>query len=80
MYKELSKKEFERKFPDTDTYGLELHNPIYLNNGVILIDTEWNGEHYTLKENGTERRFCPIEQADENSEVLSYNIIGYEGI
>lgn len=47
MLKEINKAEFEKKIPEISTYGIDMYSPVYLENGVILIDTEWNGR-FTL--------------------------------
>lgn len=81
MVKEISKKEFKEKYPEVSTYGLEQHCPVYLDNGIILIDGEWNGEVYTVKEDGRERTFRPIQEpdgVDENGEVIDWKTVGYE--
>ena len=49
MIKELSKEKFEEKYPEKMIHGLEMNSPVYLDNGMILIDSEWNGEVYTIK-------------------------------
>lgn len=74
MVKEISRKEFEEKFTEVSTYGLERSMPVYLENGMILIDQEWNGEVYTVKENGGERTFRPLYKKDEEGDM---EIIGY---
>lgn len=74
MIKEISKKKFEEKFTEVSTYGLEKNMPVYLENGMILIDEEWNGEVYTVKENGGERIFRPWYKKDEEGDM---EIIGY---
>ena len=50
MLHEITKKEFEEKYPEVNTYGLESCGPVYLENGVVLINEEWNGEVYTIKD------------------------------
>ena len=45
---EITKKEFERRFPEVNTYGLEQYSPAYLDCGIVCIDTEWNGERYEI--------------------------------
>lgn len=40
----LSEKEFHEKYPGT--YISDPHGCIYLENGTILIDSQWNGECY----------------------------------
>lgn len=52
MLNEITKKEFEERYPEVSTYGLEAYSPVYLENGVVLIDKEWNGEVYTVKRRG----------------------------
>lgn len=77
MVREISKKEFEARFPDVDTYGLEQLMPVYLDNGVILTEYEWNGDVYTI---GI-REYKPVQVPDvtgEDGEVLQWKIIGYE--
>lgn len=46
IIEEISKKDFEERFPAVSTYGLEQHMPVYLENGIILIESEWNGDTY----------------------------------
>lgn len=82
MVNEITKKEFEEKYPEVNTYGLEMYSPVYLENGVILIEQEWNGEVYTVKDkDGKERTFRPVQEPDEvddDGEVLFWKITGYE--
>ena len=83
MINEITRKEFEERFPDVSTYGLEQHNPVYLENGIILIDREWNGEVYTVKEEGKERTFKPIQEAiafDDDGEPEQWETIGFEEV
>ena len=49
MLKELTLAEFKEKFPQVSTYGLEYPLNVFLENGEILIEREWNGEEYILK-------------------------------
>lgn len=54
---------------------------IVLENGVELFPDEWNGEVYTMKEDGKERTFKPVQEPDvidDDGEVLQWKIIGYE--
>lgn len=48
----------------------------------ILIDKEWNGEVYTVKdEEGKERTYRPVQEPDEvddDGEVLQWKTTGYE--
>lgn len=81
MIKELTEKEFAERYPKEMIYGLENHTPVYLDNGVILIDTEWNGEVYTIKKDGREISYRPIQEPisfDEDGEADMWEIIGYE--
>lgn len=84
IIKEITKREFEEKFPKVSTYGLEAYSPVYLENGGILTDKEWNGENYTVKDNrGVKKRYRPVEkpaETDEDGEVLQWDIVGYEEV
>lgn len=66
----LSKKEFEKRFPEISTYGLEDYSPVYLENGTVLINTEWNGERYS----GEYGEYRPVYQQEEDD----FEIVGYE--
>lgn len=79
MISEITKKEFKERFPEVSTYGLDNHMPVYLDNGVVLIDKEWNGEEYTIKDAGRERIFRPIHEPapDYPDDVV---IVGYEEV
>lgn len=48
MLKGLTLTEFKEKFPQVSTYGLEDPLNVFLENGEILIEREWNGEKYIL--------------------------------
>lgn len=82
LLKEINKAEFKKRFPETSTYGLEMYSPVYLENGVILIDTEWNGEVYTVKDSeGVERVYRPVQEPasyDDDGEPDDWEVIGYE--
>ena len=47
MLKGLTLTEFKEKFPQVSTYGLEDPLNVFLENGEILIEREWNGEKVT---------------------------------
>lgn len=47
MIKYITKSEYEERFPKVNTYGFDI-TTIYLENGVILLDSEWNGEDYMV--------------------------------
>ena len=56
---------------------------ITLENGIELFPEEWNGEVYTVKENGRERTFKPIQEPisfDDDGEPYHWEIIGFEEI
>ena len=56
---------------------------ITLENGIELFQEEWNGEVYTVKENGRERTFKPVYEPisfDDDGEPEQWEIIGYEEI
>lgn len=69
--KGLTLTEFKEKFPQVSTYGLEDPLNVFLENGEILIEREWNGEKYIL---GNGKSYRPVyRQLDEDD----YEIIGY---
>lgn len=82
MLKEISREEFEQRFPEISTYGLDMDMPVYLENGAILIDTEWNGEVYTVKNpDGSETTYRPVQEpieVDGDGEPVDWETIGYE--
>ncbi len=47
MLKELTREEFEKKYPDVYVSDHRQVN-VYLENGIVLCDFEWNGEFYNL--------------------------------
>ena len=70
---EISKKEFEKKFPKVNTYGLTQYFPVYLDCGLVCIDTEWNGERYET--NG--KIVIPVYESpynEEQNEIAYYNV------
>ena len=60
----------------------ECGNIITLENGIELLQDEWNGEVYTVKENGKERTFKPIQKpiSFNDGEVEQWEIIGFDEI
>ena len=71
MLKELTLTEFKERFPQVSTYGLEDPLNVFLENGEILIEREWNGEEYILKNGKTYRPvYKPLNEDD-------YTVIGY---
>ena len=56
---------------------------ITLENGIEIFPEEWNGEVYTVKENGRERTFKPIQEPisfDDDGEPDQWEIMGFEEI
>lgn len=51
---------------------------------MVLINEEWNGEVYTIKDTeNTERSYRPVEEpdvVDDDGEVLQWKIVGFEEI
>ena len=48
-----------------------------LENGVLLHESEWNGEVYTVKVKGGEVVYRPVYSEEENDNG-GYDIIGFE--
>ena len=72
IIKEISKSKFEKRFPEKNkTYGF-LCIVVYLENGVILLDSDWNGEGYIVDG----KIYKPI--YDWNIETDQGTVIGYE--
>ena len=70
ILEEITREEFKQKFPEISTYGLEHNLPVLLENGAILIDTEWNGECYLS--DGKEYRPLYNEVEDDDTEIIGY--------
>ena len=65
----LTQKEFKEKFPEVSTYGIEMHMPVFLENGEILLDTQWNGEQYLVKG----KSYSPFyKETEEDTEIIGY--------
>ena len=47
MIKEITMTEFEEKFPEVNTYSW-WSNAKYLEDGTILLETDWNGKEYII--------------------------------
>lgn len=67
MIKEITKQEFEERYPEISTYGLDA--PIFLENGVILSESNWNGELYEAGDNYYRPMQKPV---DDDWETISY--------
>ena len=72
LLSELTVRQFTEAFPDTYTSG---EVAAYLENGVVLLNSEWNGEQYTL-ENGDRYRpaYTPADE-DGNCEIAGYYLV-----
>lgn len=75
LIREISKEEFKRKFSRISTYGIDWTQK-FLENGTILLDSEWNGEEYnSLCPDGIKRCYKPVyKEVDADN----FEIIGYE--
>ena len=71
--KEITRAEFEKKYPDINTNGLGSYMPVFLDNGDVLLETEWNGERYET----LEHIYYPVYENDllDNG---SFDIAWYE--
>ena len=46
-----------------------MHMPIFLENGEILLDTQWNGEEYLVKG----KSYSPFyKETEEDTEIIGY--------
>ena len=55
---------------------------IQLEDGTLLHDDEWNGEVYTIKEDGVERTYKPVDVCigwdEDTKECNQWDTIGFE--
>ena len=65
----LTQKEFNDKFSEVSTYGIEMHMPIFLVFGDILLDTQWNGEEYLVKGKSYSTFY---KETEEDTEIIGY--------
>ena len=83
MIKEITKREFKERYPEVYVSD-DGQVAAYLENGTVLLNSEWNGESYTIKdENGAEKRYRSVEkptETDEDGEVVQWDIVGYEEV
>ena len=67
ILQEISKEDFEKEFPEKSLYNLSF--PILLENGAVLLDSEWNGEYYLS--DGSE--YAPIyKEVGDDVEIIGY--------
>lgn len=74
VLEEISKAEFEKRFPDVSVYGISMYSAVYLENGIVCISNEWNGEYYIVKKDNKEVRIVPVYKEIDNED---FEIIGY---
>ena len=48
-----------------------------LEDGTLLHESEWNGENYTVREDGREAVYKPV-YAEQENENGGYDIVGFE--
>ena len=70
ILEEITMAEFKQKFPEISTYGLDHNSPVFLENGAIFIDSEWNGECYLS--DGKEYRPLYNEIEEDDTEIIGY--------
>lgn len=65
----IRKEEFEEKFPESSTYGISW-TETFLENGVILLNSKWNGEHYF----SNDKEYAPVynEVEEDDTEIIGY--------
>ena len=68
MIKEITKSEFEKRFPEVSTYGFD-NTANYLEDGTILLDSEWNGEEYIVDEKSYKPVFEWDKEADQGTTI-----------
>lgn len=70
VIEEITKAEFKKRFPDVSTYGLDMYMPVFLENGIICIDKEWNGERYIINN----MEIIPVyeEVGEDDFEIIGY--------
>lgn len=73
IFEAISKDEFNSRFPDNGGWLVDW-NQVFLENGIICLNDEWNGEVYTIKKDGKEITIRPVYK--ENGEDIE--VVGYE--
>lgn len=70
ILEEITMADFERKFQEISTYWLEQKFPVFLENGAILLQSEWNGEHYF----SDGKEYAPLynEVEEDDSEIIGF--------
>lgn len=71
VFAEVSKSDFEKSNPEISTYGFDFGDSVFLENGVILHEKDWNGEFYS----GDYGTYRPVsQQVDDDFEVVGYAV------
>lgn len=75
MIKEITKEQFMKRYPDS-VVVTPTELAVYLEDGTVLLDRDWNGEVYTVKTNNGERVYRPLHKLNgEDSEILGYDTV-----
>ena len=72
MIKEITMTEFNERFFEVSIYDI-WNTTAYLENGVILLDSEWNGEEYNVDGTHYKPVFDWSNYADQGT-VLGYEV------
>lgn len=73
--KELSRQEFETRYPDVSTYEANFQGAVFLSDGALLLNSEWNGYEYnTIAADGTQKSYVPLylQKDEDNYEIVAY--------
>lgn len=81
IVKEMTLRDFKKKFPNVVVMDKHVTN-VYLDNGIFLLNSEWNGECYCADG----KRYYPVDipisyynddDDDESGEPDQYETVGY---
>lgn len=73
--------DFKKKFPDITVMDKNVTN-VYLENGVYLLNSEWNGECYSTEDEyyypvNVPISYCDDEDDEDYGEPTQYETVGY---
>lgn len=75
MVKEITREMFMERYP-ANVVIAPIELAVYLEDGTVLLDEDWNGEVYTVKTENGERVYQPLYKFDgENSEIIGYDTV-----
>lgn len=75
MVKEITREMFMERYP-ANVVIAPIELAVYLEDGTVLLDEDWNGEVYTVKTENGERVYQPLYKLDgENSEIIGYDTV-----